>query len=226
MKRVFLVRHGENKANLTHEFSYRKIDYPLTEKGRLQAQQTAQYFETIPIDQIYSSPLRRAQETAEYLSLAKGVPVFIDEHFREVNVGSLEGMPPDEAAWSQYREVMRHWLSGNSEARFPGGESRRELTERFREGLEILRTAKGQSILLVGHGGIFTHGVADLCGIADLRSFFSRENHNCSVSELLVDDSLSRPSFQLIRWGDVSHLSGIAGELVEGIPEFAKVKYL
>ncbi len=40
MIRLFLVRHGENPANLTKEFSYRKVDYPLTKKGQLQARQT------------------------------------------------------------------------------------------------------------------------------------------------------------------------------------------
>ena len=37
MNRVYLVRHGENLAHLTKEFSYRKVDYPLTPKGVMQA---------------------------------------------------------------------------------------------------------------------------------------------------------------------------------------------
>lgn len=40
MNIIYLVRHGENKANLTKEFSYKKVDYPLTPKGVIQAQQT------------------------------------------------------------------------------------------------------------------------------------------------------------------------------------------
>ena len=43
MNLVYLVRHGENPANLLKQFSYRKVDYPLTEKGVLQAEQTAAY---------------------------------------------------------------------------------------------------------------------------------------------------------------------------------------
>ena len=41
MTHLYLIRHGENLANLTKEFSYLKVDYPLTPKGRLQAEQTA-----------------------------------------------------------------------------------------------------------------------------------------------------------------------------------------
>ena len=46
INRIYLVRHGENRANLTKEFSYRLVDYPLTEKGILQAQQTARISRT------------------------------------------------------------------------------------------------------------------------------------------------------------------------------------
>ena len=41
MNHLYLVRHGENVANLTKEFSCCKVDYSLTAKGVLQAQQTA-----------------------------------------------------------------------------------------------------------------------------------------------------------------------------------------
>jgi broad specificity phosphatase PhoE len=44
MTTLYLVRHGENLANITKEFSYRAVDYPLTPKGILQAEQTAEYF--------------------------------------------------------------------------------------------------------------------------------------------------------------------------------------
>ena len=37
MNRIYLVRHGENTANLTKEFSHRRVDYSLTPKGILQA---------------------------------------------------------------------------------------------------------------------------------------------------------------------------------------------
>jgi broad specificity phosphatase PhoE len=202
------------------------VDHPLTDKGRLQAQQTAILFENIAIDRIYSSPLIRAKETAAILSQTIKLSVTVIEDFREVNVGSLEDMPPDEAAWSIYRETMRQWLSGNSDARFPGGESRQELLGRFRSGLNQARADGGQSILVVGHGGSFTHGVADLCGIQDLKSFFSRDSQNCSVSELVIGNNSDLAPAELIRWGDTTHLSGPAAQLVEGIPEFAKVRNL
>ena len=64
MNRLYLVRHGENPANLTKEFSYRRVDYGLTPKGVLQARQTAEFFKGKAVHAVYSSPLKRAAETA------------------------------------------------------------------------------------------------------------------------------------------------------------------
>ena len=60
MTHLYLIRHGENLANLTKEFSYRKVDYSLTPKGKLQAEQTARTLQDRGIAAVYSSPLRRA----------------------------------------------------------------------------------------------------------------------------------------------------------------------
>ncbi len=91
MNRFLLVRHAENPANLTHEFSYKKIDYPLTEKGRLQAQQTAEHLQHQPVTSVYASPLKRTVETAEIIAQPHGLSVRVLEQFREVNIGDLEG---------------------------------------------------------------------------------------------------------------------------------------
>src|SRR4029077_4428252 len=88
---LYLVRHGENPANITKEFSYHAVDYPLTPKGVLQAEQTAEYFSSRGVDAIYTSPLLRARQTAEILARRIAVSVYLREEMREINVGSLEG---------------------------------------------------------------------------------------------------------------------------------------
>jgi len=200
LARIVLVRHGENPANLTKEFSHRRVDYPLTAKGRLQAQQTA-------------GPLAEAL----------GLEVQICEDFREMNVGDLEGMEPRDQAWAVYAEVIRQWFSGNHGFRFPGGESRIELVERFRRGLERVATP-GEEVLVVGHGGIFTHGVCELCAVDDPRSFFARENYNASVS--LLERPLADQPWKLVSWGSTAHLSGEAAVLVESVPDSVRIANL
>lgn len=224
---LVLVRHGENRANLTKEFSCRRVDYSLTEKGRLQAQQTAEFLASVPFDEIWSSPLKRASETASAIAAFQRAPLRILEELREMDVGDLEGMASLDDAWSLYAALMREWLAGNPERRFPNGESRRELCHRFRSALERLTDDRDDAtILVVGHGGLFTHGVVELCGIEDQRAFYSRENHNCSISAIDVIREGPEIRFVLVDWASVSHLSGEAALVVESVPEAARVKNL
>jgi broad specificity phosphatase PhoE len=227
MNRLLLVRHGENPANVTREFSCRKVDHSLTEKGKLQAKQTAEFLSRVAVDEIWASPLRRAYETADAIARFHPHDVRILEDLREMDVGKLEGMEPQADAWKLYAAVLREWLTGNREASFPGGESRRQLVVRFRRALETLTQGRpGRTIVVVGHGGIFTHGVAELCGIVDQRAFFGLENHNCSISDLEVTREGPAMRYQLRSWASVSHLSGEAAELLESVPEAMRAKNL
>ncbi len=222
---LYLVRHGENRANLTKEFSHRKVDYSLTEKGRLQARQTAEFLSSFRFDAVWTSPLKRAAETASEIALRQNLPVQTLEALREMDVGALEGMEPLDAAWSLYADTMRRWLGGDVDHRFPQGESRRELCLRFSQAMHQVCRGGGRT-LLVGHGGIFTHGVAELCGIEDQKAFFSRENYNCSITTIEAFQEGSRRRFVLVDWASVGHLSGEAALMVESVPESVRVKNL
>lgn len=219
VRKLYLVRHGENRANITKEFSHRKVDYDLTERGRLQSLQTAEYFRSIPVDRIYASPLKRARQTAAYIAEAKGLPVGVIEEFRELDVGDLEGRAPDQAAWETYFRVTRDWYEGRLDSAFPNGEDGRELCRRFRAGLrKALSDESAPSVVVVGHGGIFTAGVLELCAIRDRLEFAARENGNCSVSELAVSEEGGELKAELLSWAYCGQLSGEAARLCSGLP--------
>ncbi len=156
---VYLVRHGENVANVTREMSHKLVDYDLTERGRLQAAQTAEFFRGKPVDAVYASPLRRAQQTARAIADAHGLPVQTLEGLREINVGELE----DPAApytlaerWAKDNEVVAAWVAGRPETRYPGGENYLEAVERALAALEeALSGREGQTVVLVGHSGLY-----------------------------------------------------------------------
>jgi broad specificity phosphatase PhoE len=225
MTRLLLVRHGENPANVNRQFSCRKVDYTLTDRGRLQAKQTAEYLSRVKLDEIWASPLKRAYETADAIARFHPHDVKILDDLREMDVGTLEGMEPQADAWKIYADVMKEWLSGNREASFPGGESRRQLVVRFRRALEkITAGSPGRTIVVVAHGGLFTHGVAELCGIVDQRAFFGLDNRNCSVSILEVHKEGNGMRYNLRSWASVGHLSGEAAHLLESVPEEHRVK--
>ena len=66
--KLYFVRHGESEANVLQVISNRGWMHPLTEKGRQQANTLAEKLRGAGITKIYTSPLRRAVETAEILS--------------------------------------------------------------------------------------------------------------------------------------------------------------
>ena len=64
MTTVYFIRHGTTENNIAGRFQGRS-DIPLGEKGRKQAACLGERFAHIPLDAVYTSPLRRAYQTAE-----------------------------------------------------------------------------------------------------------------------------------------------------------------
>ena len=81
--RIVFVRHGEPNYELDC----------LTEKGKLQADAAAQRLLREGIQEIYSSPLGRAQQTAQAFSKAAGLPIQTLDFMRELDWGSKDGSP-------------------------------------------------------------------------------------------------------------------------------------
>lgn len=219
MTKIFLVRHGENPANLTKEFSYKRIDYDLNQKGLLQAAQTAECFGGRRIDGIYSSPLKRAIQTADQISKVLGIPVSIVEELREINVGYLENELPTKDNWDIYFDVLKDWLAGDIDKRFLNGESYKELVGRFSKFLAGVTLKHGNGgVVAVGHGGIFALAVAELCDVEDKEAFSRIQNHNCSIGVLETDFDKGKLNVKLIDWANYEHLSGEAANFIDGLP--------
>ncbi len=230
MNRLFLVRHGENLANLTKELSSRRVDYSLTPKGILQAEQTAGHFLAAgeagqaghSIHAVYSSPLKRARETAEIIAGRLGLPVAVMDNFREIDVGDMELQPSTMEAWAIHNRIIEGWFRGQVEKAFPNGDNYITICHRMRTGIEQIVTGKdGQSFIVVGHGGIFTVTLPDLCPKAGL-NYLRTENHNCSISEIEVEWSDGRLEGRLITWASYAHLHGPAADLVSGLPDMKR----
>lgn len=214
---IYLVRHGENPANITHEFTYKKVDYSLTAKGILQAQQTGAYFRGRDIDEIYASPLKRAKETAEIIAQPLQIPISIMEQFREINVGDLEDMPPTVENWRRHNRIVEDWFEGRHNVTFPGGEDYNSLLKRLRDGLLTITANKtGKNIVVVGHGGIFTRTIQDICPNVDIQRVLRNPNNNCSITEIELTTTGTNVVGVLKQWASYSHLHGEAAKLVPG----------
>jgi broad specificity phosphatase PhoE len=217
MNKVYLVRHGENPANITEELSCRKVDYSLTAKGRLQAQQTAEYFEDKSIDLIYASPLKRAFETAQIIGERLGLTPVIIEGLREINVGRLEGMPDRNESWRIHNKILYAWIEGNTETKFPGGEDLIMSNARMRNAMQLILSGNdGRRIVVVGHGGLFFTSIGVLCQDTRMQDISAQASHNCSISELEIELNHDQMQGTLLRWADDSHMHDEAADFVLG----------
>jgi len=209
---LYVVRHGENPANLNREFSYNLIDYSLTEKGVRQAEETAVFLRDKGIAAIYSSPLKRALETAQLIAAPLRLPVTIVEEFRENNVGDLERDPPTEAAWALHDSIIADWFAGRHDAIFPGGEDFHTLLRRVKTGLietlaDLGEGPEAKSAVIVAHGGILSGMARGIAHEPDLAAIEARKCANCSVSEFAARLVDGEPELHLHEWAACDHLS-------------------
>jgi broad specificity phosphatase PhoE len=219
----YLVRHGENPANISKEFSYKLVDYSLTPKGVLQAEQTAEFLrQTVRLTAAYASPLKRAYETGEIIARAQGLPVTIMEEFREINVGDLEQKPPTEENWREHDRILGEWFRGHLDISFPGGENFLQLVERTQRGLlQIAREHDEQHILVASHGGILAALVYTFCPRE--RGLITSVMDNCAITEVKLhtsEDTILDGSLSC--WASATHLSGEAAQLVSPVLEYER----
>jgi broad specificity phosphatase PhoE len=150
MTRLLLVRHGETDWNLDNRFQGH-ADPPLNETGRAQARVLAATLADRDFDAVYSSPLRRAFETAEIIAARHGLQPVPDAGLREVDVGEWQGLSREEVE-QRFPEQHRRWLAFGQG--WDGGETYEEMGRRIVATLlEIARKHDGEAILCVTHGG-------------------------------------------------------------------------
>ena len=150
MTRVYFVRHGQSESNLITQFAG-SLDMPLTEKGRQQAEVTAQFLQSVPLTRVYASDLMRAYATGCAVAESQGIPIRGDARLREIFAGEWEGETYSdlERKFPDSYGVWRHQIGL---AQCPGGESVAQLQERVRECVEeIVRKHPGETICTATH---------------------------------------------------------------------------
>lgn len=206
MNDVYFVRHGENPANITREFSHRLVDYPLTGRGVEQAQATGYALRDVGITAVYSSPLRRALQTAEIIAAHLGLPVTTIEAFREVNVGALETQPPCEETWALHDSIFAHWHAGRAHIAFPGGENHTTLSARMRQGLmQALEGRDEERVVIVAHGGILAATARTFCDNLDQTP--APHIPNCAITRMRLEARGAVIRGTLEAWAECGHLS-------------------
>lgn len=204
--RLYFIRHAENQANVDRILSHRIVDFSLTAKGIWQTECLAQWLSYRRIVGIYSSPLKRAAQTAAILADRLGLsdPTILED-LRELNVGMLDGKRGAEA-WELHDSIVRRWIAGEADARFEGGESHVELLQRLDRAIQlILSEARPvddlQSVAVVTHGGIMECGLPWLCEDISV----AQAQHGLLNTATVIVDS-TQTGLACVQWGLAEHL--------------------
>ena len=210
----YLIRHGESVSNAAGRVQGQE-DVELSATGIAQAQAVATWSRALierpdapQIEELWSSPLRRARETAEAIAAATGLPLRIDDQLRELHAGVFQGH-----LWadleSRFPDAVARWRSGDAEYAIPGGESRAQLAARGRTALERLASRPARGMLVVAHGGILTAALGSLVGKSHPLLAAAAERPltklpalaNCSVT------LVRWPGPELVSFNDTAHLA-------------------
>jgi broad specificity phosphatase PhoE len=187
---ILLARHGETDWNREGRFQGH-ADPPLNETGRAQAAELAAELAGIRFAAVYSSPLRRALETAELVAAAHGLgPVAIDA-LREVDVGSWQGLTRAEIG-VRFPEQLSRWL--DYAQGWEDGESYEEMGRRVVSALlELASAHEGKRVLAVTHGGPIraAFAFAERTSYADARRLGPRID-NVFLAEFAVEEETLR----------------------------------
>lgn len=98
--KLYVIRHGQTDQNVLG-LVQGDTESDLTEKGREDAKALRELVESLNIDVVVSSPLRRAVDTAKLITNDK-YEIIIDERLIERDFGLSEGKPVDEELTVKY----------------------------------------------------------------------------------------------------------------------------
>lgn len=143
-------------------------DPELSDAGHEQAQHLARYLAQETLHAIYSSPMRRARQTAEPLADLVGLSISTVDDVAEYDRTANEYIPIEElkaANDPRYHETINgEW---NSE------ESYEEFSARVRRGIESLIEAhSGETVVVVCHGGVINEYLSRVLGLTTGKFFY------------------------------------------------------
>lgn len=203
---IYFVRHGQTIWNVEKRFQGLS-DSPLTELGITQAKLLGEKLKDIKFDKFYSTSLKRAYDTANYIKGNREQKVEIFDDFVEISMGDMEGIKQEDFK-KLYPEQVKNFFFNQLEydpSSF-GGESFLEVRERVIRGLNkfIELNKNYERVLVVSHGATLKTLLHYISG-KDI-STLSDEVIPKNTSYTIV--KYENGKFEIIDFSNISHLEG------------------
>lgn len=177
--KLYLVRHGESEGNFNRIYCGH-TDVELTQKGILQAQNMAKLFEDINIEKIYSSPLKRAYNTANEISKLKKIEIETSDLLKERYFGDFEGLNWEEIE-VKYPEEAKKCIEQDIWYEYKNGETFDEVIKRVSNFLENIT----ENSVIVAHG-VLIRSILYFLNFIGYDNMYEYPIGNCDI--LFIED--------------------------------------
>jgi len=127
--KLYLIRHGETTWNQQRIIQGSGSDTDLSEKGKAQAESLGRAMKDVPLTAVYSSPLKRAMDTAASVASPHDLKVMPEPDLREIHVGEMEGMSL-ETFGQNFSQFLVDWQTKGDAINFNGGENLGQFRDR------------------------------------------------------------------------------------------------
>ena len=199
--RLILVRHGQSHGNVERRLDTRPPGADLTDLGREQARAFARE-RGRPPGLLIHSIARRAAQTAAEIGTELAVAPAAFEGIHEVQAGELENRNDDDAI-AEFNEIYQRWHQGEVDLAMPGGESARDVLDRYLPVITDLRLRYledhewTEDIVVVSHGAAIRLTAATLAGVES--SFVL--DHHLANTEAVVLAPITDGRWSCLQWG-------------------------
>ncbi|RSU16392.1 hypothetical protein CBF28_02370 [Vagococcus carniphilus] len=206
MTTFYCVRHGKTEFNQHKIFQGGLVDSPLLPEGIENAKKVGLYLEDISFQHAFSSPQKRAQDTA--LILLSQHPSAIElqtiNDLREMEFGSWDGLPEkDFYHLKEFQHLVEspHLYDPNS---FDGESFQSVIDRSLNVFNHLTKQYPNDTILIVSHGLTLQTILKHLDGspISDIRK--GRLLDNTSITT--VESNPETLSYKILNWNDTSYL--------------------
>jgi len=183
---IILVRHGQTAWNAAEVFRG-QIDIELDETGLEQAELLAEYLSHRELETVYSSPLKRAIQTATAIARYHGLAVEIAPGLNDINFGEWQGLPVTEVR-TRFSELFETWVSDPHQVRLPSGESLDDVHQRALAPVnQVVDKHEGKVVVLVSHRVVNKVLICTLLGL-DNSHFWDVRLDTCGMTTFELAD--------------------------------------
>lgn len=214
MTNIYFIRHGKTEWNLEGRYQGANGDSPLLEQSYIEIQQLIKALKSIKFDAIYSSPIKRAKDTANLINtgLKQNLDVILNDNLEEFHLGKMEGMKFTDVA-VQYPEELDAFRNhpDKYDPKNINGETFQALLKRMVPTIKKIvdQNKIDANIIIVSHGAALGALIHDLLGVP-LKDF--RKQGGLSNTSTTILETQNGTEFELVKWNDTSYLDRIRDE--------------